>query len=271
MLTHVGGEQHSIAEQMAVFDLAEQTAIAAPRQRRVRPITPQPAEDSLLKDRNTGYWRTEVFFPGQPGGQTVKDPLEHQSVAAVKLYNCKSTRCRDGGCCAKVTDLQVLEVRQQYSNGSATSPCSDPQKLMAVVQAARNDRVQGGFDLVKITLKTSDPVHVCVPAFALIAGYTGSALKKALHDLSAARSGSLVPSNPQLHPREKEAEDDLLVRSYIRDILTSAHEQQPVTSLGCSSGVQTSLTRRPWKVRAVAEQRLNTPSVPAEQRVRHHT
>ena len=241
--THGGGERQAKRH-------AEQTALATTKQRRVRPFSPQPGGSTIIRDVNTGFWPSDVFFPGQPGGRHVKDPLDHRSVAAVKLYNCTSTRCRDGGCCTKLSDLDVLEVRQEYNNGSAASSSSDPEKLKAVVQAARNDRVKGEYDTVKISLKRGDPVHVCLPAFALIAGYTGSALKKALHDMSAAPSGSLVPCTPQLHPREKEAQDIMLARSYIRGVLTSAHEQQPVTSLGCSSGKQTCLTKRTWKVHA---------------------
>jgi len=263
------GEGDSRAEQHAERD-AERTAVAAPKQRQVRPISSEPASATILKDLNTGLWHSDFFFPGQRGGQVVKNPLDHASVVAVKLYDCTSNRCRGGGCCAKLSELEVLEVRQEFNNGSPTSPSSDPEKLRAVVQAARNEHVLGGYDKVKISLKSGSPVVVCLPAWGLIAGFTGSAFRKVLREISLAPSGSLVPLKPQLHPRELEAQDIQLARSYIHDVLVEAHEQQPVASLGCSSGKQTCLTKRPWKVRALAERRSNTPSVQAAQRVPHY-
>ena len=259
MVAHGEGERHAERH-------AERTAVAAPKQRQVRPFSPEPAGATNQKNANTGFWHSDVFFPGQRGGQLVKNPLDHASVAAVKLYDCTSPRCRKGGCCAKLTELEVLEVRQEFNNGSPTSPSSDPEKLRAVVQAACNEQVTGGYDTVKISLWSGNPVVVCLPAWALIAGFTGRAFRKVLSDISASPSGSLVPFKPQLHPREQEALDIQLVRSYIHDVLVDAHEQQPVASLGCSSGKQTCLTKRPWKVRALAERRSNTPSVQAEQR-----
>ena len=244
----------------------ERTAVAAPKQRQVRPISRTTADNTMLKCQNTGFWPSHVFFPGQPGGQSVvKNPLDHQSVAAVKLCDCKSTRCRAGGCCAKLSELEVLEVRQEFNNGCSTSPSSDPEQLRAVVQAARNDQVGGGYDTVKISLRSGNPVEVCLPAWALIAGFTGAAVKKAL---ATTCGGSLVPFKPQLHAREQEAQATQLARSYIHDVLVIAHENQPVAALGCSSGKQTCLVKQPWKVRAVAERRSNTPS---DRTAREHT
>ena len=70
------------------------------------------------------------------------------------------------------------------------------------------------------------------------------------------------------HAREQEAQATQLARSYIHDVLVIAHENQPVAALGCSSGKQTCLVKQPWKVRAVAERRSNTPS---DRTAREHT
>ncbi|MGB1593377.1 MAG: hypothetical protein ACPIOQ_11540 [Promethearchaeia archaeon] len=240
--------------------LAEQTAIVvAQKRRQVRPSSPEPVANAIPKCINTGFWPSHVFFPGQPGGPFVKNPLDHRSIAAVKLYDCRSTRCREGGCCTKLTELEVLEVRQEHNNGSACSPSSCSQKLRAVVQTARNDQVKGGYDTVKISLKSGNPVTVCLPAWALIAGYTGAVFKKVLHEVTTTPAASLVPFEPQLHPREQEAQDIQLVRSYIHDVLVNAHEHQPVASLGCSSGKQTCLTKRPWKARPPPRTALEPP------------
>ena len=220
-------------------------ALSKRRQRRPSDVA-QPAA-SFSKDPNTGFWRTEDFFPGQGGDVAIKDPLDHGSVQAVRQYDCRSTRCEHGGCCSKITELEVLQVRQQCNNGRATSS-SDTARLMAVVRAARDSGVKGGYQTVKIDMAYSNPVHVCLPAWALIAGYTGSAFKKALADVAKEPLGYSAPPPLLLAPREQEKLQTGLVRSYIHNVLCAAHEQQPVAALGSTNGRETVVYKQSWNV-----------------------
>ena len=138
---------------------------------------------TMQRDKNTGYWKTDLFFPGQHG-KSIKDPLDHNSVRAALNYNCRSPRCSEGKCCQQLLELDVLELRQQYNNGSLLSSSSDAAKLLKVIDAARDERAKGGYGTVRLTLKNGKPVDVCLPSFALLAGYTGSAFKHALASTS---------------------------------------------------------------------------------------
>ena len=195
----------------------------------------------LQRDKNTGYWKTDLFFPGQEG-RSIKDPLDYDSVRAVLNYNCLSPRCSKGNCCAQLLELDVFEVRQRFNNGSLLASASDAAKLKKVVDDARDERAKGGYGTVKLNLRNGVPVDVCLPAFALIAGYTGRALKTAL----ASDSISVCAAEPVLTSREREVEAVSMVRSYIHNVLVAAHEQQPVASLGSATGKETVLNKQVW-------------------------
>ena len=205
---------------------------------------PEPEHELRKAQRSssTGYWKTSLFFPGQEE-KSIKNPLEHSSVRAVRGYDCTSPRCTKGDCCSKLTELDVLEVRQTYNNGSPLSSCSDAEKLKQVVNACRDERAQGDYRPVMLKLKNGAPIDVCLPAFALIAGYTGTALKHAL----ASTSAVVLFEEPVQHKREREAQDVTLVRTYIHNVLCESHEQQPVASLGSSTGRETVLNKQTWK------------------------
>ena len=77
VVAHGEGERHAERH-------AERTAVAAPKQRQVRPISPEPAGATILKNPNTGFWHLDLFFPGQRGGQVVKNPLDHTRPARTR-------------------------------------------------------------------------------------------------------------------------------------------------------------------------------------------
>ena len=219
----------------------------------------------MQREPSTGYWKTDMFFPNQ-STTAIKNPLNHDSVRACKSYCChRNHGCAKSDCCSQLSDLEVLQVRQTYSCGSALAPCSDPKKLERVISEARDERAPGGFRTVKVELQNGTTcADVCISAFALIAGYTGSAFKKAL-------SGGSAPAaqqQPTLHGREKEHFNVTLVRAYITEVVTNAHEMQPVASLGSVSGKQTVVKKAPWreKINAMQEHFRNfgrdAPNIP---------
>ena len=205
------------------------------------------ATKELQRDINTGYWHSDLFFPGQQG-KRIKDPLDHASVRAARSYVCYSSRCKKGDCCSQLEELDVMELRQRYNNGSATSSCSDVDQLSAVVRAARDNSVAGGYRTVTVSFKNGSPVDVCLPAFGLLAGYTGAALKHAMSGTAArASTAAVVPLATS--KREREATALSMCRSYIHNVLCAAHEQQPVASLGSSTGRETVVNKQTWQTK----------------------
>ena len=214
------------------------------------PVVPAEiwAKKELQRDKNTGYWETDLFFPGQKD-KRIKDPLDHRSVRAVAQYVCYSSRCKNGDCCSKLGELDVMQLRQSVNNGSVMASASDPQKLSAIVQEARDDSVAGGFRPVKIGFREGSPVDVCLPAWALLAGYTGATLKKALSASAEPTRPAATCSAPSVSAREREQSALSTCRAYIHNIVCAAHEMQPVASLGSTTGKETVVNKQSWAVK----------------------
>ena len=207
----------------------------------------------MQREPNTGYWKTELFFPNGPSEHP--DPLDHDAVRAARTYCCHGHfKCADGDCCRKLQDLEIMDLRCRFNNGSKEASHSDSERLRDVLRASRDGNAPGGFQKVAVSCCNGGKQDVCVAAFALCAGYTGSAFKKALKCIKESPM-PLAVRGPKQHAREDEALAVSITRQYISKVLCEAHEMQPVASLGSATGKQTSLVRSTWDEKFLAFKR----------------
>jgi len=219
---------------------------------------PQERLRSLMKeqrDLNTGLWKTSFAFPGQNDSSGTKDPMQHAAMEAARHFVCLGPGCQNGQCGLQLGALDVNRLRETLAPKTKCGG-SDTDILRNIIAQHRDVLAPGAHRRVLVPVGGSGSeckVDVCMPAFAVLGGYTGGTYKKIRQQAAdrAVPGRELVPagSGALASKRERETEVISMTRAYIDGVLASQHEMQPVASLGSTTGQQTAINKQSWPKR----------------------
>ena len=228
------------APQPAATSRDKRVAVHVSRLAESDPRVQQDAQAKLVmysQRGSNGFYDSAWAFPGQrPGCE--KNVLEEASCSVVQKWQCrKLLNCTSGTCTHQLNAFTVLRLRSDFCHACPDHPSR--QRVLLRRLETMYDRGSGKWSTTKLAVSDYTSVDVCPSAYALILGFTESALRKAVDEVktstklvqvfNAPLATSLVP----LRPIESASELDSLLRGYVHQHLLKIWDDDPAP-LGAS-------------------------------------
>ena len=186
-----------------------------------------------------GLWSGSWAFPGQDhnGGY---DTLEDTSCSRCPQFLCHGIRgCSVGDCASCLESVQVYKIRLKHGETLAKigargggSRLAHAGHVLEQLILPYFDKQSGKWSGIPLEIGTATSVHVCVAAYALVLGYSGSVAADAICAVATEKVQPCEPLVRQVSGVKKgviqgNVADVLLIEQYIRDIHLKG-ECQPV-------------------------------------------